>query len=126
MVGYWRPTGRPQRTPGPQPLPRDRDDPTAVHLLPHDFGFGPLDLAATAYHSDEFYWDSNERIREPSYTTLSARASWRPRDSGFRLSLWGRNLTDEKHSRAVFLLETYDGISYARPRTYGVGVEYAF
>ena len=92
----------------------------------HDFGFGPLDLAATAYHSDEFYWDSNERIREPSYTTLSARASWRPRDSGFRLSLWGRNLTDEKHSRAVFLLETYDGISYARPRTYGVGVEYAF
>lgn len=92
----------------------------------HDFGFGPLELSATAYHSDEFYWDSNERIREPAYTTLSARASWQPRDSGLRVSLWGRNLTDERHSRAVFLLETYDGVSYARPRTYGVGVEYAF
>lgn len=92
----------------------------------HDFGFGPLELSATAYHSDEFYWDSNERIREPSYTTLSARASWQLRDSGFRVSLWGRNLTDERHSRAVFLLETYDGVSYARPRTYGVGIDYAF
>lgn len=92
----------------------------------HDFGFGPLGFSATAYHSDEFYWDSNERIREPSYTTVSAQVSWQPADSGFRLSLWGRNLTDEQHSRAVFLLETYDGISYARPRTYGLGVEYSF
>ena len=92
----------------------------------HDFGFGPLGFSATAYHSDEFYWDSNQRIREPAYTTVSARASWQPADSRFRLSLWGRNLTDEQHSRAIFLLETYDGISYARPRTYGVGVEYSF
>lgn len=92
----------------------------------HDFGFGPVALSATAYHSDQFYWDANERIREPSYTTLAARASWQPRGSRFRMTLWGRNLTDERHSRAVFLLETYDGISYARPRTYGVGVEYAF
>jgi len=36
-----------------------------------------------------------------------------------------RSSNRELH-RAVFLLETYDGISYARPRTYGVGVEYAF
>ena len=92
----------------------------------HDFGFGPLDFSVTAYHSDDFYWDSNERIREPSYTTVSAQIAWQPVDSGFRLSLWGRNLTDEEHSRAVFLLETYDGISYARPRTYGLGVEYSF
>ncbi len=92
----------------------------------HDFGFGPLGLSATAFHSDKFYWDANERIREPAYTTLSARFSWQPADSGFRLSLWGTNLTDEQHSRAVFLLETYDGISYARPRSYGFGVEYSF
>ncbi|MBK7249429.1 MAG: TonB-dependent receptor [Gammaproteobacteria bacterium] len=92
----------------------------------HDFDFGTVDLAATVFHSDEFFWDANERVREPSYTTLSARASWQPRDSKFRLSLWGRNLTDERHSLATFLLETYDGISYAKPRTYGIGVEYAF
>lgn len=85
-----------------------------------------MNLAATVYHSDEFYWDVNERVHEPSYTTVSARASWQPRDSRFRVSLWGRNLTDEQHSKATFLLETYDGATYVRPRTYGIGIEYAF
>lgn len=92
----------------------------------HEFEFGAVELSAVVFHSDEFYWDANERVREPSYTTLSARAAWQPRDSRFKLSLWGKNLTDERYSKTTFMVELYDGASYARPRTYGVGVEYAF
>ncbi|AMN46176.1 hypothetical protein ACG33_03460 [Steroidobacter denitrificans] len=92
----------------------------------HEFDFGAVELSAVVFHSDEFYWDAQERVRQPSYTTLSARAAWQPRDSRFKLNLWGKNLTNEKYMKATFLVDLYDGATYEKPRTYGVGVEYAF
>lgn len=92
----------------------------------HEFQFGDVELSAALFHSDEFYWDANERIRQPSYTTVSAQAAWQPRDSRFKLSLWGKNLTNEKYMKTTFMAELVDGAAYARPRTYGLGVEYGF
>jgi iron complex outermembrane receptor protein len=92
----------------------------------HQFEFGEVELNGMLFHSDEFYWDASQRVREPSYTTVSARASWRPVDSSFRISVWGKNLTDATYTKTSFILETGDGVVFERPRTYGVGVEYTF
>jgi iron complex outermembrane receptor protein len=91
-----------------------------------EFNFGLLQLSATLFASDSFFWDTNERVKEDAYTTVAARASWQPLDSNVRLSIWGRNLTDEEYTKASFILESGDGISYAMPRSYGVGIEYNF
>jgi len=87
---------------------------------------GQLDASATVYHSDKYFLDVENRIHQPSYTTLGARVSFSPADTGVKLTAWGQNLTNRKVIQGAFILNQADGVSFGPPRTYGVTVEYAF
>ena len=45
---------------------------------------GTVDLSATVYHSDNFYFTPDNHIGQPAYTTLGARASFAPRGTPWR------------------------------------------
>jgi iron complex outermembrane receptor protein len=92
----------------------------------HETAAGQFDASATLYHSAKFYFDVENRVRQPSFTTLGARASFSPANTGVKLSVWGQNLTNEHIIEGVFLLNQADGVNYGPPRTFGATVEYAF
>jgi iron complex outermembrane receptor protein len=91
-----------------------------------ELSMGRLDASATLYHSDKFYFDAENRISQPAHTTLTARASFSPAGTGFKLSVWGQNLTNEEVIQGTFILNEADGVSYGPPRTFGITAEYAF
>jgi iron complex outermembrane recepter protein len=83
-------------------------------------------LSATAYHTAEFFYEPLNRISQPGYTTLAARASWTFGESNFKLSAWGRNLTNKEYLQGAFPNQIADGLQFAPPRTYGVTADYSF
>ena len=87
---------------------------------------GDLDLSGTVYYSDKFYFENGNRISQPSYTTVAARAAWTPADSGFTVAVIGKNLTDEETIQGAFIQSLADGVSYAAPRTWAISLEYRF
>lgn len=87
---------------------------------------GQLELDGMLYHSDKFYFDNNNRIEQPAYTTLGARVSWSPQDTGLTFAVYGKNLTNKATIQGAFITAFADGVSYAPPRTYGVEIRYAF
>lgn len=62
-----------------------------------------------------------------SFNVINARISLITNDEDWNVSLWGRNLTDSDHLIASYR-EFFGGINalYARPRSYGIEVQYNF
>ena len=87
---------------------------------------GVLQASASAYHSARYYFDANNRIDQPSYTTLTAQLAFQPRGTKVRLSIYGRDLTDEHLIQSSFVTTQADGASFGPPRTFGGQIEYSF
>ncbi len=86
-------------------------------------GDSSLDLSTGFQHTDDFYFDVNEveSGHETAYTLWDARVSYKSGDDDWNLSLWGKNLTDERYrtqvqSAAAWALITRSG----EPRTFGL------
>jgi len=64
----------------------------------------------------------------PAYDLLDASISWSPsRDSGVKVSLWGKNLTNEKYAlTATYVGTLFTNLYQALPRRYGAEVTYKF
>ncbi|HEY3655560.1 MAG TPA: TonB-dependent receptor [Steroidobacteraceae bacterium] len=90
------------------------------------FAGGQLDYYLIAYHSDKFYFEVGNRLDQPEYTTLDARISWAPDNTGLKFGVYGKNLTNKAIIQGMFPTELADGASYAPPRTYGVDISYRF
>ena len=43
-----------------------------------------------------------------------------------RVSLWGRNLSNELYIQGTLLTTFADGVTYSAPRTFGVRAEFEF
>ena len=99
-------------------------------------GGGNLEFEAASTHSDDFVFEAtNPRPYNTSeaYTLYDARLSYQSADSRWRISLWGRNLTDEAyktHNLTIVVTPTPLVVAamdtYARPRTYGVEVTWKY
>jgi iron complex outermembrane receptor protein len=91
----------------------------------HRLGLGELGLSSNLYYSSAYALDVTGRTQQGSYVTLSSDVSWTLK--AWRFSLWGRNLTDDRH----IVVETGIGsagdlVNYAPPLQVGVAVNYAF
>jgi len=91
-----------------------------------EFAGGNLDLSGTLYYSDRYFFDSGDRISQPSYTTVDARIGWSPNNSPWTFSVYGRNLTNQTIIQSALTTTTADGVSYAPPRVYGGRVDFRF
>jgi len=52
--------------------------------------------------------------------------SYAPSDTGFRFSLWGKNIFNEDYITGAILSASSDAVVYAPPRQVGITVDYMF
>ena len=88
---------------------------------------GLLELNGNFYYSDEFWFDFLERVNPGSYNTLAASVSLTPNfNENIKLSLFGRNLTNEEYFASSLLGPSSDAPVYMPPRMIGVSLDYNF
>lgn len=87
--------------------------------------FGAVEPSLTYYYNGGFYWDVDNRIKEPSYHLLNAQVAWSLPGSSFRLRLFGSNLLDEEYHSFLIEQQLGDQAAAAPPRTYGVAIDYS-
>jgi iron complex outermembrane receptor protein len=88
---------------------------------------GKINAFASLYYNSGYYFDANNRIKQPRYTTLNAELSYEPKFlPGARLALYGSNLTNKTYYASILESQLGDNVYYADPRTWGVRVEFKF
>jgi iron complex outermembrane receptor protein len=100
----------------------------ATYSLPLG-GLGGMELNANATYTDEFYNDifNSEASIHEDVTLLNASISYITEDEKIRLSLFGRNLTDEEYQTSGLGVANLWSFSvYGAPMTYGVEAELRF
>jgi iron complex outermembrane receptor protein len=63
---------------------------------------------------------------QPEFNLLDARVTWTNSDDTFDVSLWGRNLTDEKYISHIYAIASSIVAVYGDPRTFGLSASYRF
>ena len=84
-----------------------------------DTSVGAFTLAATYYHNSGFFWDSSNRITQPTYDVVNTSLSWDSSGKGLGVRLWARNLFDDRYLTYAASSAVRDQAAYAPPRTYG-------
>ncbi len=90
---------------------------------------GGLDLNVNATYTDEFYNDifNSEASVHEEVTLLNASISYVNASESLRLSLYGRNLTDEEYqSSGLGVANLWSFSIYGAPMTYGLEAELKF
>jgi len=88
---------------------------------------GLLELNGNFYYSDEFWFDFLERVNPGSYNTLAASVSLTPNfNENIKLTLFGRNLTNEEYFASSLLGPSSDAPVYMPPRMIGISFDYNF
>jgi outer membrane receptor protein involved in Fe transport len=86
-----------------------------------------VDLNATVEHSDRFFLEPDNVMRQLAYTRLNSSISWRPSNHRYGVTLWGKNLTNEAViSYGGTLVSGLRTVGYEPPRTYGITFEYHY
>lgn len=94
-------------------------------LYNHEVANGAISAALDfSFEDDSFNLVANpENSRVDVSTLINARLAYTPTESGWRLALWAKNLSDEEYARA----STGTNLLYtAEPRTYGIDFGYSF
>jgi len=91
-----------------------------------EFDSGTLAVSGLLYYSSSYGLQNGNRVKQSKYAQLNANASWRFGQTGLKVGVYGKNLTN----RSVFLSSVInnngDAIAYQEPRSYGINFEYAF
>lgn len=87
---------------------------------------GELSVTGNYYYNNGFYWDIGNRVKQDAYGLLNSTVAWSPTDGKYRLSLWGKNLTDETYETYVATNAFGDSVNYGQPLSYGVAVDFRF
>lgn len=83
---------------------------------------GSLGATANVFYTDRYYWDVNNRLLQPAYTQVNGELSWTAPNEKLRISVWAQNLTNTVIQQQVTPSAALDGVTYDRPRTYGISL----
>lgn len=81
---------------------------------------GDFVVDANLFRSSSYFWDPQNRLKQPAYTLVNGSIKWTSPDRGFDLRLWVNNLTDERYYSNASFSGLGDFVSPAEPRTFGV------
>jgi iron complex outermembrane receptor protein len=101
----------------------------ATYNIPMERWGGGLDLNVNGTYTDEFYNDilNTEASTHEDVTLLNASISYLMGDESVRVSLFGRNLTDEEYqSSGLGVANLWSFSTYGNPLTYGIEVDVRF
>jgi iron complex outermembrane receptor protein len=92
------------------------------------FDRGELEVAADVYFTDEFFYEPTNRAEslEEGYALWGARIGYLYEPWNTRLTLFGRNLTDEHRTRGSQGVEFGRSITPGEPMTYGLRLAWKY
>jgi iron complex outermembrane receptor protein len=92
-----------------------------------DTEIGQFEGFGSVYYNNGESLEASGRVRQKGYATLDAQLSFSPVTyQNLRVSLWGRNLSNELYIQGTLLTTFADGVTYSAPRTFGVRAEFEF
>jgi iron complex outermembrane receptor protein len=90
-------------------------------------GAGDLGFNVNYYFNSGFFWDADNRVKQPSYDLINAQISYELPDSGWKITGFVRNLANKFYYAQV---STSGGIgdqySAGAPRTYGITLGFKY
>lgn len=89
-------------------------------------GGSKVNLNVTYNYNDGFYWEPDNRLRQSSIHLLNLRAKWTSSEDSYSVTLWGRNVLNEKYYDQVGGTDFGDLVTVAPGRTYGVSLGFHF
>ncbi|HEX3809862.1 MAG TPA: TonB-dependent receptor [Rhizomicrobium sp.] len=87
---------------------------------------GTIDLNANVSYNSGFYWDPDNRIKQPAYALVGAYVMWAPNEANWDVRVWGNNILDKKYYAFEDAFSLGDIGAPAAPATYGVTLEMHF
>lgn len=75
---------------------------------------------------DELFWQPANVNREDSYGLIDGRISFAPEGAPWRVSIWGKNLSDELYRTNIIPFFGEEVSQFGAPRTTGVDFSYSF
>ena len=95
------------------------------YTFPFFFGLD-AEFGADAYYNDGFYYDPLNSITQDAYTIYNARFGLFDPESNIRVTLYGKNLTDDVFFTQKYRFDFGETGIYGAPRTYGVSVQWDY
>lgn len=89
-------------------------------------GGGKVDFSGDVYYNSGFFWTFENSYRQRPYEVVNAQIGWSPDGEHFRISLYGKNLTDSLYSMGTSVTTAATAEAYARPRSYGIAANFKF
>ncbi len=86
-------------------------------------GEGEVALSGNVYYSSKYWWDVQNRTKQPAYALVNGQIAYSPNDT-WRVRLWAKNLTGKKHFASISSIAFGDFYAPAAPRTYGIGIDW--
>jgi iron complex outermembrane receptor protein len=94
----------------------------------YDFAasFGKLDFAVGDYYNSGFFWNPDNRVRQPSYSLVNSSITWTALTGAWDTRIWGKNLLSKRYYSYATDQAFGDDASPAAPLTYGITVGFHF
>ena len=88
---------------------------------------GELEFSGSMSYSDEYWFDYQKRVKQDSFSTFNASASYTPHSNNdMRLTVYATNLTNKKYFATALLGPSSDAPVYSPPRQIGIALDYGF
>lgn len=80
----------------------------------------------TVSYTDKMNHEVSGNFVQPAYTVVNANLSWTSPDEHLRATLFGTNIFDKKYIAGILVSGIATAVTYAKPASYGLRVEYTF
>jgi iron complex outermembrane receptor protein len=97
---------------------------TASYTVP--LSIGSFDFVVGDYYNSGFFWNPDDRVKQPAYALLNASVTWSSPKADWDVRVWGKNLTDRRYYSYETDQQFGDDASPAPPLTYGITAGYHF
>lgn len=92
-----------------------------------EMSFGKLHLNLTGNYNGNYYFEPDNFLRQGAFVMINSSLTWTSTDDQYSVSIWGRNLANEKVITNASSQAIGYPISYGQaPRTYGVTAKVEF
>ena len=85
-----------------------------------------MDFNLTGSRTSAINHDVEEHFRQPAFAVFNGNISYTLPDDRWRLTAFGNNIFDEKYIAGILISGLGTSVTYARPATYGLKIEYLF
>ena len=90
---------------------------SATYTLPTRSG--DFSLNGTFYHNSGFFWEPDNRLRQPRYNLVNGALSWISPSRKYEVKIYGKNLLNEYYLAYASESTTRDSYSPEMPRNFG-------